>query len=1376
MPVKKVVAVLVFLLIGAAACPQVPEDILHRSCILPPSSYLRVDSRVTGLSASARSAIVTRWGALSPDKDGILVPSKAEGGETCEGQRMISPGRPLTEKEIKLLEMAGIEVLGYIPVDCYLVRGGEGRLEGLSKEWKSMPFSFLLKIDPMLYRTEWPAPPIVSVALSRRSRSEDLLEFLSARFNGIEKVSAFAGREQVIRLFYGGPDLKRLLRDIALRDDVIYIEPWFLPEPLNNNSVYVVQSYDTLNKTNYPVCATVWNRGITGTGEITAVCDTGLDSDMCFFRLSADESSVTDAQYPDLPGTGALDMSKKIIAYDVLPGASAYDGTCASWHGTGVVSCVAGDNYLTLSTPSSGGHDNGDGMAPNAKIFFQGAGPDPAQCLIGLSNDWQLIFGQAYDAGSRIHNNSWGTGVRSLYDADSRAVDIFSYDHEDFLFFFAAGNGGSLGPCTIDSPANAKNVLAVGATVNGSAGANTLASFSGLGPAADGRRKPDLVAPGYTIVSAYGDSDHFSDNCAAWNRNGTSFASPTAAGAATLLRQYLRDGFYPTGAASVQDSIHPSAALMKAVLINGAVQMSAATQDAILDSLDPDFSQGWGRLLLDTALFFSEPSRESRGLRVWDKWNGAGLTTGAEDEYSLDIVSSGEPLKITVAWTEPPPSPLSGVALCHDLDLEAVSPAGEVFRGNSFDQGGSYPFGVKDSVNNVEELFISEPGVGTWTLRVRGAHVPYMPGYEGSDRQGYALVATFADCGGCSLSVSSLGASDNGVTGIVLDWPAVTGASGYQVYRASGGCPADADTFRFIGTSSADAYTDDTAEGGNTYSYMIRAVNSCGEGPASPCASSYYSGSCSARPSFGGIQQAERDGGGGCSIILMWPPGFSNCPAHPEVSYNIYRSSSPYERPSAATLLTAGLTGTEYADSLVFPNETYFYRVRAEDGSSGNGGPANGGNEDENEAVLFATAHSGSHSYGTFYDGGGDGNSAKLLLEDPWRVTATENHTVGGSFSYHNAPDFLSYPMSSCAAAVTEELHLEPSSSPVLSYYVNYNLERGYDGCVVEISTDGGSSWTAITPAEGYPGTFSSTGTPPLNACGYLSTQGAFTGPAGNGAPSGWTLYSHDLSSYSGSAVRIRWVFSSDGGTYFEGIYLDDITVTHASNYRDCSGSDGSVALAGTSFNCADTIEVELYDADLTGAGSCSATVKSGSEPSGESVTLAEDPPSSGRFGGTILTTSDPAAADGRLSLSDGDLLTAEYTDLDDGSGHYNIVKRARATAVCVPPGEIAAGFQPYDIQSFWQDKETQVWPACEDAGSYKLYRGTLADLPGLLGAGGGSCVYDGIFPTASCPESPASETGRLLWYLVIAVNAAGEGSAGQASSGPRVMPAGSCP
>lgn len=93
------------------------------------------------------------------------------------------------------------------------------------------------------------------------------------------------------------------------------------------------------------------------------------------------------------------------------------------------------------------------------------------------------------------------------------------------LLIFAAGNDGTINDgrsvCTINSPAIAKNILAVGATssgesrvtstaldgtpadgTNGFADIDTVASFSSYGPTQDNRIKPEIVAPG-DLVSAW---------------------------------------------------------------------------------------------------------------------------------------------------------------------------------------------------------------------------------------------------------------------------------------------------------------------------------------------------------------------------------------------------------------------------------------------------------------------------------------------------------------------------------------------------------------------------------------------------------------------------------------------------------------------------------------------------------------------------------------------------------------------------------------------------------------------------------------------------------------------------------------------------------
>ena len=207
-------------------------------------------------------------------------------------------------------------------------------------------------------------------------------------------------------------------------------------------------------------------------------------------------------------------------------------------------------------------------------------------------------------------------------------------------------------------------------------------------------------------------------------------------------------------------------------------------------------------------------------------------------------------------------------------------------------------------------------------------------------------------------------------------------------------------------------------------------------------------------------------------------------------------------------------------------NTTYYYVVRAEDSTTAGTGP-HGGNEENNTVELFATALGPPGAPGTFTDGAGDGN-AYGTPEPPWQITSSQAQT--GIFSYHPGPDAGNYPPGTCAALTTPSLSLAAGAS--LSYFARYNIEHEWDGTVVEISTDGGGSWTDLPPAGGYPATLVNAG----NACGYPTTQGAFSGPPGNGALTPWAQYTTDLSAFAGMTVRIRWRFTSDGGRRVPGL------------------------------------------------------------------------------------------------------------------------------------------------------------------------------------------------------------------------------------------------
>src|SRR5207342_3396393 len=135
---------------------------------------------------------------------------------------------------------------------------------------------------------------------------------------------------------------------------------------------------------------------------------------------------------------------------------------------------------------------------------------------------------------------------------------------------------------TVGNPGTAKDIVTVGATENGNGEPNNMAQFSShgpiplSGPAGSNRLAPTIGAPG-TLVSA-----NYKDPCGTQELSGTSMATPTTQGVTLLMRQYLWDGYYPLGEATVGRELRnpaPSAALLKALLINSGERMTGLYTD-----------------------------------------------------------------------------------------------------------------------------------------------------------------------------------------------------------------------------------------------------------------------------------------------------------------------------------------------------------------------------------------------------------------------------------------------------------------------------------------------------------------------------------------------------------------------------------------------------------------------------------------------------------------------------------------------------------------------------------------------------------------------------------------------------------------------------
>jgi Subtilase family len=649
-----------------------------------------------------------------------------------DGYTLVKFPGPVTAEQLQALA-ATAQIYTYLPYDTFLVRP----LAGTTSSLRAASTGALGASWTGAYKPEYKiARAAGELALSAVGETHtvmvtvfpdaDMSRIVAAakQLGGVTVMGSDRGaRFSRMRLRVAGSALASTTSALAAISDVFWVDVEGRRELLNDTTISVGQSGIVGTAT------PVFDHGIHGEGQVVGYIDTGVDADLCYFRDPARGLPPVNACNG---GTVVDTAQRKVIAVDFLTASECTGGIATNeWdtqgHGSHVGGTIGGDNFANLVT-----HDPGDGMAPAAKLVVQDAGFLTDNCgdLPGIGCpvvDLKPIFQQAFTQGARIHTNSWGdrenAAVQNTYSAACQDVDEFMFTHPDFLILFAAGNAGP-GTGTVGSPSTAKNTISVGATLRGTA-ANSMASFSSCGPTADGRVKPDLTMPGSNIVSARNDGSVTTNTCATTTMSGTSMASPGAAGMAALVRQYYTDGNFPTGAPVVANRFTPSAALIKATMLNSTQVMTGTGTGAV-----PNNCQGWGRVLLDDALFFAG---QARGLFVADDAGFAQGAAGQTKTFTVQV-GAGQSLRTTLAWTDFPSTPAASINLNNDLDLTVAGPSG-TFLGNVFSASQSTTGGTADRRNNVEQVTLNAPIAGTYTITVRAFNVP-------SSAQAFALVVS----------------------------------------------------------------------------------------------------------------------------------------------------------------------------------------------------------------------------------------------------------------------------------------------------------------------------------------------------------------------------------------------------------------------------------------------------------------------------------------------------------------------------------------------------------------------------------------------------------------------------------------------------------
>lgn len=1033
----------------------------------------------------------------------------------------------------KELERNVEKILWYVPYNAYIVKMDRNQAERV----KALPFVYWVGVQQPYFKLARQIREILDsgdynsiakegkiklmVLLYAGERGENVKDIMIG-MEGVEfinkTVNAHATRvviEVAVNRF------AKVVPLIASIKEVEGIEIFQRVEFFNDAGRWVHQRFVSGS---YPL----YTAGLRGTGQIGGISDSGFDYDMCYFRDTTNFPPPFDLQAPWGDVSEDLNERKTIIYYAMdaaTCGQAGSPGTGSSGndHGTHTLGSFVGDNFATACNTGTG--DAGDGMALCSKVVLEDLGAN----LEFINNPCGTLYDLlsiAYADGARVHTNSWGAPCSppgnpcggNLYGADARDIDQFMWNNNDMAIFFAAGNSATSAPnSTICSPGTGKSNATIGSSLHGTS-ATSISSFSSRGWTYDKRMKPDFICQGSSVVSANNDGSNTSYNCSTITMSGTSMATPTCAGYGLITRQYYVDGYYPTGSPVPANGFNPSGALIKATMLNGSVDMTGVSGSP------PNITEGWGRLQLDESLYLSGDAR-----KLWVRDVSDGLTTGMSRCYNVQNNSTSQTLKVTLVWSDYPAAYYADPALVNDLMLEVTDPSGATTYHLRLDASYNIiqttnPSDPQDDRNPVEQVVVSSPASGVWKVKVKGINIPQPP-------QKFALVVTgdVADTTqpNAPTGVSASATADNQIT---VSWSPASGATCYSVYRSMGACPGT--LFEQVANCITNtSFVDNNVSGGTTYSYKVTAIypSSC-ESYFSSCAQATATGICTLSPEFDGVSAVVNNKTSNCGLTVQWDAATSNCSTFPNVKYTIYKSTDPDFVPGPSNQIATCFSGTSYVDNNVTVATKYYYVVRAEDSRPGGAsGPCNGGNFETN-VIKRSEAPTGPETI-LFSDDAGDTGSAQMTLGTQWVISTSRNHTPGGTRSYYSG----SGQNNLCSYLTSPSTALNGGAYYYLEYYTTYNLEEGWDAVDVQVSTNGGTSWTKVTPMQGYP---ASTNTSTSTCIG--TAQQCYTG---NILPN-FAFYSVDLTTLAGQNLLFRYRYGSDDAMNLENFYVDDIKVS----------------------------------------------------------------------------------------------------------------------------------------------------------------------------------------------------------------------------------------
>ena len=860
------------------------------------------------------------------------------------------------------------------------------------------------------------------------------------------------------------------------------------------------------------------------------------------------------------------------VIFNQTCGSASLNGTVEG-HGHINANIALGyDLRANAGTPGArfpGEYQRGLGMNPygrigGTRIFNSNGNFDESGC----GNTDTGVIKKSYEAGARISSNSWGcSSCASQYDDSSQAYDVGTRDadltaagNQELITIFAAGNAGS-GAGTVGTPSNGKNMLTVGASENqrtndengpwtdgcgvapsGADNAMDVINFSSRGPSPGGRVKPEVIAPGTHITGTRATPTTGASTCDGARpvgnatyaaSSGTSHSTPAVAGVASLVYWWIANNrgalSFDGGSASA-----PSPALMKAWMMAHPTYLTGVAANDTL----PSNVQGYGMpnlqsMFSDTPTFVLNQTQTLTDSGQEWTWVGA-------------VADPAKPLRISLAYTDAAGA-IGTSPQVNNLDLE-VTVGSTTYLGNRFTGQWSVTGGAADTKNNYEAVFLPAGTDDSVTIKIKGFNIAGdgVPGNADTTDQDFALV-----CSNCAQNPTFTMTVDP----VAADVCTSTTAS----------IPFNLSFGSILGFSTSVSLAASGNPAGTTTAFSVNPV-------ALPGNSVFTVGNLGAAAA--GNYSVDITGTAGAEVKTR-SVGLSLFTANPDVfalstpaDAAINVALSPALTWSAATQATdylvevasdAGFANIVYSNTATSSTHvvgtalnsstTYYWRVTARNQC---------GDTLSSSVFSFSTLPlPGDCSMGTTpvdvysTDFEGD-NSAWTAAGSPaWAISTARKHSGTQSFLAQNLA------ATSDLRLVSPTVALPTERAPLNLMFWNHQTieDRSggcYDGAILEISTNAGTTWTQMGGAQLLVGPYhgpvsSSFGNP-------LAGLNAWCGD-----PQDWTRYVVSLDSFAGQSVSFRFRMASDSsvGRVPDGFYLDDVKVQGCATTTDLIFADG---------------------------------------------------------------------------------------------------------------------------------------------------------------------------------------------------------------------------